>query len=85
MGRSTRVARGLRASQLAEVSVPSRRGESKASVDQATEDEVENEEEDGDAMEEDDNESKASISKGTARMPKSVGTKKSARRSGRKK
>lgn len=85
VGRNTRTSKGTRTSLLAEVSTVGGRQGSKVSVDHATEDGQKEDEEDGEAMEEYDDDSKAATPKDTSKTPKGAASRTNAsRRSGRK-
>ena len=85
LGRNTRTSKGTRTSLLAEVSTVGGRQGSKGSVDQGTDDGQKDDEEDGEAIEEGENDSKAAMLKDARKLSKGAATKKNAsRRSGRK-
>lgn len=85
LGRNTRTSKGTRTSLLAEVSTVGVRQGSKGSVDQGTDNGQKDDEEDGEAMEEDENDSKSATQKDTGKASKGAASKNNAsRRSGRK-
>ena len=85
LGRNTRTSKGTRTSLLAEVSTVGGRQGSKGSVDQGTDDGQKDDEDDGEAMEGDENDSKAATLRDTSKVSKGASSKNNAsRRSGRK-
>lgn len=84
-GRNTRTSKGTRTSLLAEVSTIGGRQRSKGSVDQGTDDGQKDNEEEGEAMEEDENDSKVTTLKDDSKASKGAASKNNgSRRSGRK-